>query len=814
MKRSAFLITLIATVLVFACGPAEEPVAPVPQEVAVSSVIINSSSVSIECGASARLSATVNPSNAKDKKITWSSDNPSVATVDENGNITAIKDGSANITASAGGKTATCSVIVKPNPEESVKAILMQFYNALGGPDWTKKKGWGTDQPLNDWDGVEYDKKSGVLKLRFAPNTGLKGDIPDCIGELTGLESLNVDEPGLTGTLPESFGKLTSLKYLWIQNTSMTSLPDIFSDLTSLEGVLIQSNKKLTGPLPESLGSSPKLKSLTICNNYFTGSIPASWARLGANKIDLNNNCLSGTIPDSFLNSESSSYLLDMILIQKEGYGFDISGIEISGESYWPTAKITALDGRKFTFKEVVEKNKYTIYLLWAPWCPFSRELLPQLRDYYDLYHKKGLEVIATVEVTQTGGMWDDPAGQQKEIDEKGFGKWYNFYYPSLSPNGFLPEVPHAEVYDNTGKILFSSIRKYPDPERGRFGKLASADLMDFLEAVMGPAQDLDDYSSTDFSKDGEVTVLQKASVGKGINIVFMGDAYTDRDMGKGGLYDTVMKEAMEEFFSIEPYKSFRKRFNVYAVKVVSKNGIIGEGYETALRAHFGTGSYMGGNIDRCYEYAQKVPGINGRDNLLVTVMVNSRRHGGCAHMSGDSQSSVAFVSSLGNDKYLFGSLLNHEAGGHGFAFLDDEYFTSNSRPSQEYMEYRNLMYEKYGWFGNIDFTDDPAKIKWAAFLSDSRYKDEVGIYEGASLHAKGAYRPTQQSMMNEDIGDFNAPSRWSIYKRIMELSGETASFDKFLEYDAINRGKHQSSAPRTRSNVGRVHDAPIVILK
>ena len=68
--------------------------------------------------------------------------------------------------------------------------------------------------------------------------------------------------------------------------------------------------------------------------------------------------------------------------------------------------------------------------------------------------------------------------------------------------------------------------------------------------------------------------------------------------------------------------------------------------------------------------------------------------------------------------------------------------------------------------------------------------------------------------MMNEDIGDFNAPSRWSIYKRIMDLSGETASFDKFLEYDAINRGKQRSSAPRTRSEVGRMHDAPIVILK
>ena len=42
--------------------------------------------------------------------------------------------------------------------------------------------------------------------------------------------------------------------------------------------------------------------------------------------------------------------------------------------------------------------------------------------------------------------------------------------------------------------------------------------------------------------------------------------------------------------------------------------------------------------------------------------------------------------------------------------------------------------------------------------------------------------------MMNEDAPFFNAPSRWAIYKRIMELSGESASFDAFLTYDAVNR--------------------------
>ena len=124
-----------------------------------------------------------------------------------------------------------------------------------------------------------------------------------------------------------------------------------------------------------------------------------------------------------------------------------------------------------------------------------------------------------------------------------------------------------------------------------------------------------------------------------------------------------------------------------------------------------------------------------------------------------------------------------------------------------------NALYEKYGWYANIDFTNDPTAVKWSAFLTDERYKDEVGIFEGGSLYARNAYRPTNHSMMNDHFEYFNAPSRWAIYKRIMELSGEGASFEKFLEYDAINRGKKQvASAPRTRSDIKIEHTPPVIM--
>ena len=91
-----------------------------PQPVPVSSVSISGSGVSngklsLKSGASVQLTATVTPSNATDKTVSWTSSNSSVAKVSD-GKITAVKGGTATITATAGGKTASVVVAVADNP--------------------------------------------------------------------------------------------------------------------------------------------------------------------------------------------------------------------------------------------------------------------------------------------------------------------------------------------------------------------------------------------------------------------------------------------------------------------------------------------------------------------------------------------------------------------------------------------------------------------------------------------------------------------------------------------------------------------------
>lgn len=87
----------------------------------VSSIKLSKSSLSLKVGENSTLTVTINPSNATDKKVTWSSSNKSVATVDSNGKVVAVGPGTAVITAKVGNKTVTCTVTVTENVTYSVK---------------------------------------------------------------------------------------------------------------------------------------------------------------------------------------------------------------------------------------------------------------------------------------------------------------------------------------------------------------------------------------------------------------------------------------------------------------------------------------------------------------------------------------------------------------------------------------------------------------------------------------------------------------------------------------------------------------------
>ena len=110
---------LAIALLMLAVGCGEDPAptptpTPTPTPVAVTSVTLNQTLAELKVGETVILTAAVSPSNATDKTVTWSSSNSGVATV-SGGTVKGVAEGTATITASAGGKSATCSVKVTPN---------------------------------------------------------------------------------------------------------------------------------------------------------------------------------------------------------------------------------------------------------------------------------------------------------------------------------------------------------------------------------------------------------------------------------------------------------------------------------------------------------------------------------------------------------------------------------------------------------------------------------------------------------------------------------------------------------------------------
>lgn len=295
-------------------------------------------------------------------------------------------------------------------------------------------------------------------------------------------------------------------------------------------------------------------------------------------------------------------------------------------------------------------------------------------------------------------------------------------------------------------------------------------------------------YKSTDYSKDGIVKQIHTASKGNGIDVIILGDGFTDRLIDDGA-FDRVAEQTRDALFTHEPYKSFSNLFNVYAVTAVSRNEEYESGCSTAFSVRFAGGSTMIGNHSKAFEYAALAVPEGKLNNSIVIVVANAPVYAGTCYMYEDGQA-IAYVPLCTTpDEFVY--VLSHEAGGHAFAKLGDEYPSEWGFSIDEcYLSVYNQGVS-FGWFSNVDINNTEETVKWARFLSDERYVNErLGIYEGAFTFNYGIYRPSWDSIMRYGNGGFNAPSREAIYKRMLEIAyGDTWSYDyeSFVEYDKIN---------------------------
>lgn len=297
-----------------------------------------------------------------------------------------------------------------------------------------------------------------------------------------------------------------------------------------------------------------------------------------------------------------------------------------------------------------------------------------------------------------------------------------------------------------------------------------------------------------------EWITLQKATKGRngGINIVLLGDGYNAKDIADGD-YLKHVKQEMEYFFGIEPYKTYRNYFNVYtAIPLSTESGV---GTVNTIRYNRFSTTFTGGvglkaDYDEIFSYALGAPTVN-KGNLketLIIIVPNSTDYGGICQMWPDG-SAIAFcpLSTYGYPLDTRG-VVQHEAGGHGFGKLGDEYIYHNAFIDAcgcsccgHVMEFNNA--KALGWYDNLSLTGKMHNVGWSHLIFDDRYSDIVDIYEGGYMHNRGVFRSEQNSCMNNDIPYYSTISRESIVKRIKRYAGEKFSFEDFVKNDKRDAG-------------------------
>lgn len=291
-----------------------------------------------------------------------------------------------------------------------------------------------------------------------------------------------------------------------------------------------------------------------------------------------------------------------------------------------------------------------------------------------------------------------------------------------------------------------------------------------------------------------EIIQLQKATRGNkgGINLVFVGDGFNAEDIAKGTYLKTI-KEEVEHFFGVEPYTTYRNYFNVYTAIPVSLESGIGT-VNTIRYTKFETTFTGGGlkcNSNAVFDYALRMPTVT-RENLkesLVVLIPNTGDYGGITEMYADG--SAIAICPLSTDVYPYDKrgIIQHEAGGHGFGKLGDEYIYHNAFIDDckcfccgHTSEFNNA--KANGWYDNLSLTGKMHEVPWSHFIFDDRYSVRVDIFEGGYMHTRGVYRSEQNSCMNNNIPYFSAISRESIVKRIKRYAGEPYSFEEFVALD------------------------------
>lgn len=298
---------------------------------------------------------------------------------------------------------------------------------------------------------------------------------------------------------------------------------------------------------------------------------------------------------------------------------------------------------------------------------------------------------------------------------------------------------------------------------------------------------------------DGSVISYQTYSLTKAnraVNVVFVGDGFISDDYREGGAFSVASDKAIEAFFSVEPYPTYREYFNIYKVVAYSQERgatVQRDFYNSSVKKQTrktvfnsvldgGTSTGIACDANPVFEYAMRT-GISQSElkNTTIIVIINLDVYAGTTLMYQDGKSIA--LCPTGD---TLAEIVYHEGAGHGFGRLLDEYIyhstqTYPTSSKQQLVSYRDGNVWSFG--ANVSDTGNLDEVHWKHYFEKSDYR-MVGLYEGADLYGKGVWRPEENSCMNNNVPYFNAPSREAVVRRVMSINGNGFDYNSFYAND------------------------------
>ncbi|MFR2509535.1 M64 family metallopeptidase, partial [Odoribacter laneus] len=560
-------------------------------------------------------------------------------------------------------------------------------------------------------------------------------------------------------------------------------------NLLELESINLSHNR-LEGYLPDNWYKLEKLQYLNLSFNRIKSWLSTIWDPMFKNgrtvDLILNGNYLYGDIPKSIQDHPDWNRLALQMIRQNPGG----ARLNYDKDIYLPDFTFTDLsDGSEHSIREVYSANKLTMLLHWDPLQESSGDFISTIvRRFHTLFRGQGFTVVG---ITPEGEEYREAA--KRYIREQGI-SWtaVTDYRDNDGRRIILPDYPYPsyQLVDGSGKLRVDMFNGQYSPPPPNLEESLSMDIFslahtDYLNRFCWDIFGESTYESVDYRMDKQYETLQRASKGRGIDIVLLGDAFTDIDIATG-YYHNVMEFVMESFFSIEPTKTYRDYFNVHMVYAVSRRACVGDDpTQTALGTVWDKVNGVTNRLIQLPDYVY-VPVSRGVIPY-PSIIVNGKKTGfALVEGTGIIKPNYAFSCYLYGGLDYLKYLILHESVGHGFGLLADEYVDYIDQALPESNKNRLKLDQAKGLCLNLSLTNDSQSVYWSHLIGHPRYP-YVGVYEGGYKYDKGVWRSERVSLMGTLLTDlyFNAISRELLVKRILELSGEGYSFDKFLQKDS-----------------------------